>query len=145
MVKDVKTQLTKEVVKLAADEHEGKSRELDLCFQVEQIDGQDLLSDMQEAMNGIWGVEVTVVSAIRLSGKAAFEQEGPGKPRPVIAKFKSVEDKVKVLRNGYKLKKQALPVRMQTELTKMQQQHRNACWGEFSRAKEGQQEELMEE
>ena len=140
VAKDVRRQVSKEVVKLSVDEKQREERKLELCFfGVNQVEGEDALEVMQELVDGTLEAEVKLESAVRLQGKETSQKEGVSKPRPVIVKLHSVEDKVALLKLGHKLKAANSAVKMQMNFTKSQQQHRSACWPEFIKAKEAGQ------
>ncbi len=136
VAKDVKIQITNEVVNLNAEQRAQEARKLELCvFNVEVAEGKDLVHVMQELVKNDLKTDVTVLTANRLQGKESSQSEGGSKPRPVIIRLQSVEDKITILKAAPKLKDMGSVIRFQINFTREQQQHRSACWPQFIAAK----------
>lgn len=85
----------------------------------------DDITVLQNLMNEL-GVETSDFGKVFRIGRVVSER-----PQPIIVKFKSLDDKISVLKNSYKLQKSKINVIIKNDLTRQQQETEKALYEEL--------------
>ena len=85
----------------------------------------DDITVLQNLINEL-GVETSDFGKVFRIGRVVSER-----PQPIIVKFKSLDDKISVLKNSYKLQKSKINVIIKNDLTRQQQETEKALYEEL--------------